>query len=114
MTPVQLDLLAPVEPLSTSQETTGGQHAAVLAAFLAFIERGATGEEVAVYCDFRANHIATTRLGEMSVEGNRDRFPVPLVAKSATKERACASGRRAYVWRLTDAGRTHATRGASA
>lgn len=102
MTPVQLTLTVEA---SVADVPTGRQHRAALLALREFGARGATGEEVAVFCSIRLAATATTRLEEMSVESKkRHLFPVPLVAKSATKERATSSGRLAHVWHLTDAG----------
>ena len=105
----QLDLLAAVRPYTEPQKVSGRQHLLALEALYAASERGMTGEEVAVYCRFRATHIATTRLGEMA--DDRERFPVPLVARSEKKDRPTASGRMAYRWFLTDCGREFVEQG---
>jgi len=94
----QLDLLTAVAPYSEPATVNGKQHQRVLEALREFTF-GATGEEIATFLHFRATHIATTRLGELAVWE-----PVPLVAKTGTK-RATASGRRASVFILTDAGK---------
>jgi hypothetical protein len=99
-TPTLFDTLT-VPPVDAP---TGRQHRLVLVALLREGDRGLTGEEAAQRCTIRLATSATTRLEEMSVVGDRDRFPVPLVAKSSVKERATASGRLAHVWKLTDEG----------
>lgn len=102
MTTSQLDLLSSLEPLQPPTMPSGRQHLAILLALRNEGSRGLSGEEAAQRTGIRLASSATTRLEEMS---DRDRFPVPLVYRSERKERATASGRLAYVWWLTDAGR---------
>lgn len=107
---VQLDLLSTLEPVRPPSVPSGQQHQKVLAALLAEGSRGLTGEECALRCGIKKDTSATTRMEEMSKDTKvPHRFPVPLVYKSARKERATASGRLAHVWWLTDAGRAAAT-----
>lgn len=101
----QLDLLSSLEPLP-AEVPSARLHRLVLVALWNEGRRGLTGEEAAQRCGIATAHSATTRLGEMSKDTKRpDDFPVPLVYHSETKERPTASGRSAYVWFLTDAGR---------
>lgn len=102
---IQLDLLSDVAPYYEPRGVSGKQHALVLLALLAEGSRGLCGEEAAQRCGIRLASSATTRLEEMA---DRDRFSVPLVAHSSVRERPTASGRLAYVWHLTDAGRVEA------
>lgn len=110
MSATQLDLLSSVEPYSEPSGPTGRQHALVLTALLNEGARGLTGEEVYERNRdaYRDAHVPRTRLHELLT--NRDRWPVPLVCRSERKERADASGVKAYVWRLTDEGRRAALR----
>lgn len=100
----QLDLLTDLEPVKPQTVPTGRQHRLVLMALFGAGSRGLTGEECAQRCGIRLATTATTRLEELAED--RDQFPVPLVWKSATKERATASGRLAHIWRLTDVGKS--------
>ena len=101
----QMNLLDSLESVAPTPSVSGQQHRAVLIALLNEGARGLGAEEAAQRCGLRASHIAATRLIEMSVDGDRDRFPVPLVARSEKKDRPTASGRNAYRWFLTDQGR---------
>ena len=102
MSATQLDLLSPA-PLP-KDAPSGRQHRLILAALYAERDRGLTGEEAAQRCGIRLTTTATTRLKEMSDDGNRDLFPVPLTCKTE-RRRSTASGKTATVWALTDYGR---------
>lgn len=105
MTPVQLDLLSATEPYYEPVGVSGRLRRLIVVALHDEGPRGLTGEEAAQRCGIRLASSATTRLEELA---DRDFFPVPLVARGEVKERPTASGRLAYVWKLTDAGRVEA------
>lgn len=98
-TQLGLALTGSTEPVDAP---TGRQHRKVLVALYAARTRGLSAEEAMVACGFRAAHIAATRLGEMA--DDRERFPVPLVARSSYKHRPTSSGRLAFTYTLTPAG----------
>lgn len=101
MSPEQLTLTVEAPVVDAP---SGSQHKRLLVALYNENGRGLNGEEAAQRCGIRLTATATTRLEEMSKDSKqRERFPVPLVAKDG--KRPTASGRPADVWFLTDAGR---------
>lgn len=101
---IQPSLLDVLESPPVREAPSGRQHTKVLLALLDAKDRGLTGEEAAQRCGIRLASSATTRMEELA---DRERFGVPLVAKTDRK-RPTASGRLASVWTLTDVGRATA------